>query len=72
MDAIEAVAIAPGTADQGRLLRRRFIDARQPQSLFAESLHLGQSTLRRHVQDATALLACTLWDSERCAADRVA
>jgi GAF domain-containing protein len=67
LDAIERVAQLPGAADQARLLRRRFVDRCASQSLLAEALHLGESTLRRHVQRATTLLASVLWRQEAIA-----
>jgi hypothetical protein len=74
LDALDAIAGTPDLADQGRLLRRRFVERAPSQVLLAEALHLGGSTLRRHVQRATALLASLLWQEELAArsADRSA
>jgi len=64
-ESIDQLSRGLGTADQGRLLRRCYVAPRQSQVLLADALHMGVSTLRRHVQRATALLAAELWSREQ-------
>jgi hypothetical protein len=64
-ESVDRLSREIGTADQGGLLRRRYLAPRQSQMLLAEALHMGVSTLRRHVRRATALLAAELWSREQ-------
>ena len=64
IEAIERLSREAGTCDQGKLLQRRYLAGSQPQTLLAEALHMGASTLRRRVQRATALLVAELWSRE--------
>jgi hypothetical protein len=65
LESIDRLSGDPGTADQGILLHRRYVARRLPQTLLADTLHMGVSTLRRHVQRATALLTADLWSREQ-------
>jgi len=65
LESIDRLSRDPGTADQGRLLHRRYVAGRRSQMLLADTLHMGTSTLRRHVQRATALLTAELWSCEQ-------
>lgn len=67
LDSLDAIAAIPDLADQARLLRRRFVERAPSQALLAEALHVGGSTLRRHVQRAIALVAGVLWREEQSA-----
>jgi hypothetical protein len=64
IETIDRLSREPGTSDQGRLLQRRYLASNQPQTLLAEAMHMGASTLRRRVQRATALLVAELWSRE--------
>jgi hypothetical protein len=65
LESIDRLSREVGTANQGNLLRRRYVTAHYPQALLADALHMGVSTLRRHLQSATALLAADLWSREQ-------
>jgi GAF domain len=65
LDTIEAMAMLQNTAAEGGLLQRRFVARAASQELLAERLHVGTSTLRRHVRRATDLLGAQLWTREQ-------
>jgi hypothetical protein len=65
LDSIESMATAADTAAEGALLQRRFVVRAPSQELLADRLHVGASTLRRHVRRATDLLGAQLWTREQ-------